>query len=136
MITADARRAADAIAAATGVSRHHVAVVLGSGWAGGIEGVGAVRAELVTSDLPGFAPPAVEGHAGVVRSLSVDGVDVLAFIGRTHLYEHRDPVAVVHAVRTAAAAGALGRRADQRLWRGQRAISRPARSCSSPTTST
>jgi purine-nucleoside phosphorylase len=106
MITTDAQGAAEAIAAATGVARHQVALVLGSGWAGGIEGVGALRAEVVTSDLPGFAPPAVEGHAGVVRSLSVGGTDVLAFIGRTHLYEHRDPVAVVHAVRTAAAAGA------------------------------
>jgi purine-nucleoside phosphorylase len=106
VITEVAHAAAAAIGAATGVERHTVAVVLGSGWAGGIEHVGTVRAELVTADLPGFAPPAVEGHTGVVRSLSVGGVDVLAFVGRTHLYERRDPVAVAHAVRTAAATGA------------------------------
>ena len=39
------------------------------------------------TDLPGFLPPAVEGHAGRIRSLDVGGVKVLAFLGRTHYYE-------------------------------------------------
>src|SRR5439155_3488642 len=52
-----------------------------------------------------FAPPAVEGHAGRVRSLEVASKRVLAFLGRTHLYEGRGVEAVVHGVRTAAAAG-------------------------------
>ena len=45
------------------------------------------------------------GHAGTIRSLSVDGNRVLAFLGRTHFYEGRGVAAVVHGVRTAAKAG-------------------------------
>ena len=57
------------------------------------------------TELPGFLPPAVEGHAGRIRSLQVGGTRVLAFLGRTHLYEGRGVEPVVHGVRTAAAAG-------------------------------
>ena len=57
------------------------------------------------TDLPGFLPPAVEGHAGRIRSLDVAGIRVLAFLGRTHFYEGRGVEPVVHGVRVAAAAG-------------------------------
>jgi purine-nucleoside phosphorylase len=57
------------------------------------------------TELPGFLPPAVEGHAGRIRSLDVAGRRVLAFLGRTHLYEGRGVEPVVHGVRVAAAAG-------------------------------
>jgi purine-nucleoside phosphorylase len=56
-------------------------------------------------DLPGFLAPAVEGHAGRIRSLVVGGKRVLAFLGRTHLYEGRGVDPVVHGVRVAAASG-------------------------------
>ncbi len=58
------------------------------------------------ADLPGFAPPIVPGHAGVVRSVSLAaGGRALVFLGRTHLYEGHGPEAVVHPIRVAAAAG-------------------------------
>lgn len=89
----------------TGVQRHDVAIVLGSGWSPAVDELGGTVAELAVAELPGFAPPAAEGHPGLVRSLDAGGVAVLAFLGRTHVYEDRGVDAVVHAVRTAAAAG-------------------------------
>jgi len=100
-----AATAAQALAAATGVPHHDVAVVLGSGWVPAADALGAAGSELAVTDLPGFPPPAVAGHAGRVRSVTVSGRAVLAFLGRTHLYEGRGVEAVVHAVRVAAAAG-------------------------------
>jgi purine-nucleoside phosphorylase len=104
-IPPEARHAADALAAATGAASHDLALVLGSGWAGCVDGLGAPVAELAVADLPGFAAATVEGHAGRVRSVVVAGRPVLVFLGRTHYYERRDPQAVAHAVRVAAAAG-------------------------------
>jgi purine-nucleoside phosphorylase len=101
-----AERAAVAVARATGVDRHDVAVVLGSGWRPAADRIGEVVAEAGTSDLPGFAASSVAGHAGVVRSLRAPGGRrVLAFVGRVHGYEGNEPATVVHAVRTAHAAG-------------------------------
>ncbi|MGI8697788.1 MAG: purine-nucleoside phosphorylase [Mycobacteriales bacterium] len=97
--------AAAALAAATGVDRHDVAVVLGSGWVPAADALGRPAAELAVTDLPGFLPPAVAGHAGRVRSVEVSGRRVLVLLGRTHLYEGRGVEAVVHGVRTAVAAG-------------------------------
>ena len=100
-----AAEAARALAAATGVPRHDVAVVLGSGWVPAADVLGSPDAELAVTDLPGFLPPAVTGHAGRVRSVTVAGRRVLVLLGRTHLYEGRGVAAVVHGVRVAAAAG-------------------------------
>ncbi len=57
------------------------------------------------TDLPGFAPPAVEGHSGKLRSVRAGDRNLLVFLGRTHFYEGHGVAAVVHGVRTAAAAG-------------------------------
>ncbi len=100
-----ARLAAQSLAESTGVPQHDVAVVLGSGWVPAAEVLGDASHDFPVTDLPGFAPPAVEGHAGRVRSVVSSGRRVLVFLGRTHLYEGRGVAAVVHAVRTAAAAG-------------------------------
>ncbi|HEU5267205.1 MAG TPA: purine-nucleoside phosphorylase [Jatrophihabitans sp.] len=100
-----AAAAAAAVAEQTGAPRHDVAIVLGSGWVPAIDALGAPLAEFPTTELPGFAPPAVEGHAGRLRSLDIAGRRVLAFLGRTHLYENRGLDPVVHGVRVAAAAG-------------------------------
>ncbi len=89
----------------TGIDRHDVALVMGSGWLPAAEALGDAVAELSTSDLPGFAPPAVVGHAGKVRSIDAGGVKALVFLGRTHYYEGRGVASVVHGVRMAAAAG-------------------------------
>ena len=100
-----ARAAADRLRERTGVAQHDVAVVLGSGWVPAVDALGTADTELAVTELPGFLPPTVEGHAGRIRSLDVEGVRVLAFLGRTHFYEDRGMPAVVHGVRVAAAAG-------------------------------
>jgi purine-nucleoside phosphorylase len=97
--------AAAAVAERSGVPRHAAAVVLGSGWSVAADALGRLVAEVRTSDLPGFVPPAAPGHLGLLRSYDLDGVALLAFLGRTHLFEGHGPGAVAHAVRTAAAAG-------------------------------
>ena len=89
----------------TGVERHDIALVMGSGWLPAVDALGEATAELSTTDLPGFAPPTVAGHAGKVRSVRAGDRDLLVFLGRTHFYEGLGVRSVVHGVRTAAAAG-------------------------------
>ncbi|GAB3991500.1 purine-nucleoside phosphorylase [Nocardioides marmoraquaticus] len=103
--TASAREAAAALAEKTGVERHDVALVLGSGWLPAVDALGETVAELETTELPGFSPAAVAGHSGKVRSVRAGDRRLLVFLSRTHLYEGRGVRAVVHGVRTAAAAG-------------------------------
>lgn len=100
-----AREAARALADRTGVARHDAVVVLGSGWSGAADALGETVAELAAADLPGFLPPVAPGHAGRLRSTRLGGLALLVVLGRTHLYEGHGPAPVVHAVRTAAAAG-------------------------------
>ena len=97
--------AAAAISAATGVATHDVAVVLGSGWRPAADLIGEPSHELAMADLPGFLAPTVAGHGGTIRSVAVGEKRVLVLLGRTHLYEGRGVEAVVHGIRTAAAAG-------------------------------
>ncbi|MCZ2404866.1 purine-nucleoside phosphorylase [Paenarthrobacter sp. Z7-10] len=102
-----AKRAADYIAAHTQVPVHDVALVLGSGWGEAAELIGETTATLAAADIPGFSAPAVQGHVGTIRSvLTPQGKRVLVLGARTHLYEGKGVRAVVHGVRTAAAAGA------------------------------
>ncbi|WP_353648322.1 purine-nucleoside phosphorylase [Nakamurella sp. A5-74] len=107
---AAARAAADtaaaALARATGVLHHDVALVLGSGWVPAAEALGTPTADVSMADLPGFSAPVVAGHAGRVLSVSVGDKQVLVLLGRTHFYEGRGVTPVVHGVRTAVAAGA------------------------------
>ncbi|MGA0009684.1 MAG: purine-nucleoside phosphorylase [Candidatus Nanopelagicales bacterium] len=100
-----AHEAAAALSDATGVPRHEVAIVLGSGWGPAADALGTTIAEIDADTLPGFRPPVADGHHGRIRSIDADGTPVLVFLGRTHLYEGHGVDAVVHAVRTAAAAG-------------------------------
>jgi purine-nucleoside phosphorylase len=82
-----------------------VALVMGSGWVPAADALGPAATELAVTDLPGFAPPAVAGHAGKLRALEVGGRRALVLLGRTHLYEGRGVDPVVHGIRTAIAAG-------------------------------
>lgn len=102
----DAARAAAQIAERTGVGRHDVAVVLGSGWGPAAAALGTPTAEIAMSDLSGFLAPGAEGHRGEVLSIPVEGHRVLVLVGRIHAYEGHDLSRVVHPVRTACAAGA------------------------------
>jgi purine-nucleoside phosphorylase len=100
-----AQEAAVALQEATGVKSHDAMVVLGSGWVPAAELVGETVTELSVTDVPGFPPPAVEGHAGRIRSVAVGDRRMLVMLGRTHLYEGRGVASVVHSVRTAVASG-------------------------------
>jgi purine-nucleoside phosphorylase len=100
-----ADEAAKALAERTGVDRHDVAVVLGSGWRPAADRIGTAEVEVPVAELPGFAAPTVAGHGGTLRSLQVGDRRVLIVLGRTHLYEGKGVASVVHGVRTAAAAG-------------------------------
>ncbi|MFP5257008.1 MAG: purine-nucleoside phosphorylase [Acidimicrobiia bacterium] len=101
-----AGEAAAAIGERTGVDRHEVLVVLGSGWKPAVERFGEIVAELPMPELPGFPVVAVAGHEGVLRSIRADGGRmILALMGRVHAYEGHDLSVVVHGVRSAIRAG-------------------------------
>jgi purine-nucleoside phosphorylase len=100
-----AAQAAARLAERTGVERHDVAIVLGSGWVPAADAIGTPTHDIAVTDLPGFAAPAVLGHAGRIRSIDAGSRRLLVFLGRTHLYEGRGVDAVVHGVRAAARAG-------------------------------
>ena len=98
--------AAAAIQQRTGVDRHDVLVVLGSGWTPAADRFGETTAELSIGELPGFPSVGVAGHAGVLRSVrAAGGRRILALLGRVHAYEGHELPVVVHAVRTAVRAG-------------------------------
>lgn len=90
--------------------RHDVAIIMGSGWKVARPLLGDVVDEFPATEVSGFIPSAVEGHDGLIVSMRCGGKRVLAFQGRTHMYQryrnHRMEADVaVHAVRTAAAFG-------------------------------
>jgi purine-nucleoside phosphorylase len=78
---------------------------MGSGWLPAADALGAADHEIPLAELPGFSAPAVAGHGGTVRSVTLGDRRLLIFLGRTHFYEGKGVAAVVHGVRTAAAAG-------------------------------
>ncbi len=100
-----AQEAADTLAQLTGVPQHDIALVLGSGWLPAVDALGEPIAEIATTDLPGFSAAAVAGHSGKVRSIRAGDKNLLVFLSRTHFYEGKGVRAVVHPIRTAAAAG-------------------------------
>jgi purine-nucleoside phosphorylase len=100
-----ADEAASRLREITGVERHDVALVLGSGWKPAADELGDVTTELQTTDLPGFPAATVEGHSSAVRSIRSGDRNLLAFLGRVHAYEGHELDTVVHAVRTAVLAG-------------------------------
>jgi purine-nucleoside phosphorylase len=102
-----ARSAADHISRATGVGTHDLALVLGSGWGDAAGLIGETTATLDAAEVPGFSAPAVAGHVGTITSvLTPNGKRALVLGARTHFYEGKGVRAVVHGVRSAAAAGA------------------------------
>ncbi|WP_069814692.1 purine-nucleoside phosphorylase [Streptomyces sp. TP-A0874] len=103
--TPDADAAANRLRELTGTASHDVALVMGSGWVPATEALGTPEHDLPVTDLPGFPPPAVEGHAGRIRSYPIGDKRALVFLGRTHFYEGHGVAAVAHGVRTAIAAG-------------------------------
>ena len=102
-----AEAAAAVIRERTGVERHDVALVLGSGWGQTGDLIGETLATIDNTDVPGFGKAAVAGHSGTMRSVAIGdtGRRALVYGTRTHYYEGRGVRAVVHGIRTAAAAG-------------------------------
>lgn len=112
-----AEEAAATIARVTGKSRHNIAFVMGSGWIDAAEHFGVPTHEIPLHSLPGFEKSTVQGHGSALRSYSIksntsialnskESLEVLVFLGRTHLYEGKGIEPVVHGVRTAVKAGA------------------------------
>ena len=98
------QEAARAIATATGRVRHEAAVILGSGlsdYATSLDGA----VEVSYGAVPHFPTPRVEGHAGSLFSVEIQGRAALLFAGRVHTYEGWDLDDVVFAARTAAMTG-------------------------------
>ena len=108
-----AAAAARRLAELTGIERHDVALVLGSGWAPAAELLGETVAEVPADQIPGFTTSTIPGHVGTLRSVRIAAAPgaegnarhALVLGSRTHYYEGRGVRAVVHGVRTAAAAG-------------------------------
>ncbi len=101
--------AAAQIAAITGVQKHDIALVMGSGWVGACDALGTPTHEFDAHELEGFVAPTVVGHSGKIRSYELThhggSIRALVFLGRTHLYEGKGIEPVVHGVRTAVKAG-------------------------------
>lgn len=64
-----------------------IGLVLGSGLGPALGDHLAVEATFAFTDLPGFPPPGVPGHAGTLSIGRLAGVPVAAFSGRVHYYE-------------------------------------------------
>lgn len=67
--------------------RPRVGIVLGSGLGPALGDSLAEEATFAFTDLPGFPPSAVPGHAGRLILGTLAGVPVAAFSGRVHYYE-------------------------------------------------
>ncbi|WP_392507229.1 purine-nucleoside phosphorylase [Naumannella halotolerans] len=102
-----AEAAARTIRRDAGIDTLDLAMVLGSGWSAAADDLGTVVHTFELADLPGFSAPVVAGHGGQLRIVETPNRRIAGvFTGRTHFYEGRGAVPVVHGVRTAAAAGA------------------------------
>ena len=102
-----AKQAAAALLERAGIERIDFALTLGSGWGRAAETLGEVVVEVPAQDIPGFVTSGVVGHSGNLTVYRIaDGRHALVIGARTHLYEGKGMDAVVHGVRTAAAAGA------------------------------
>jgi purine-nucleoside phosphorylase len=83
-----------------------VAIVLGSGLGDALAEDLEVDGEVAFTELPGFPPASVPGHAGRVKLGTLYGVPVAAFFGRVHFYEGHGIAATTLIPRLAAALGA------------------------------
>lgn len=102
-----AAEAARVLAEKSGVAKHDIALTLGSGWGKAATAIGEIVSEVSAAEIPGFHVSPVVGHSGKLTSIRLaDGRHALVIGARTHFYEGHGVRAVVHGVRTAAAAGA------------------------------
>jgi purine-nucleoside phosphorylase len=97
--------AVDALRARLAGRAPRLALILGSGLGGIVRHIDE-RVEVPYAELPGFPAPTVIGHSGCAIIGTLDGVDVVAFAGRFHLYEGHSPGTAALPVRVAHAIGA------------------------------
>jgi inosine/guanosine/xanthosine phosphorylase family protein len=81
-----AHEGAAVVRAATGLVPR-AAIVLGSGLGPALGDALQEEASFGFTDLPGFPPPGVPGHAGRLVLGRLAGVPMAAFFGRVHFYE-------------------------------------------------
>ena len=81
-----AERAAEVVRASTDL-RPAVGMVLGSGLGPALGTDLVEESSFAFTELPGFPPPGVPGHAGRLVVGTLAGVAVAAFSGRVHVYE-------------------------------------------------
>ncbi len=99
------QQSAQRLLEAWGTRRPKVAVVLGSGWGGMVEGLHEAL-DMPYAELPAFPPLGIAGHAACVRLARLDcGGEVMLLMGRQHAYETGDATAMRGAVQTVAAVG-------------------------------
>ncbi|MFZ9693195.1 MAG: purine-nucleoside phosphorylase [Candidatus Nanopelagicales bacterium] len=83
-----------------------LAIVLGSGWSDAVELFGKTLDEVSYANIPGFNTSNIQGHAHKARLVELaNGHHLIAFIGRTHLYEGFGVDAVVFGVKVLAKLG-------------------------------
>jgi purine-nucleoside phosphorylase len=100
-----AEHSARELARRLGIDHHDVLVLLGSGLSGAAEVLGVDEESVPLDTLPYFPPYTAGGHRSHAWSVDHEGVRLLLFGGRCHLYEGLTPVEVVHPLRTGIAAG-------------------------------
>lgn len=103
--TARIAAAADAIRPRLAGRRPAALVVLGSGLGGFADRL-EQPVRIPYAEIPGFPPPTVPGHDGVLVLGRVGGREVLAQAGRFHMYEGHPAQVAALPVRVAAALGA------------------------------
>ncbi|MGB6032494.1 MAG: purine-nucleoside phosphorylase [Bacteroidota bacterium] len=86
-------------------TRIRLAVVLGSGLGGFADSLPEPKV-IETRDIPHFPRAGVVGHKGRLIFSCPDGVPVLAFQGRSHIYESGDAGQAVYPIRVAHELGA------------------------------
>jgi len=102
---AAALAAANAVRGRLGDLTPAVAIILGSGLGGLGDEIEDARA-VKYSEVPGFPPATVAGHAGKLIAGTLRDVPVLALGGRFHLYEGHDAALAAYPVRVVSALGA------------------------------
>src|SRR5687768_17512730 len=81
-----------------------LAIVLGSGFAGVVEGVEQV-AKVPYGELPGFPQPTTAGHPGCLVVARMNKTPALLLNGRSHYYEGASMAEVTFPIRVLAALG-------------------------------
>lgn len=84
--------------------RAPIGLVLGSGLSGLASELES-KLSIPYRDIPGFPPPTVAGHSGMLHAGSLEGVPVVCLAGRVHLYEGHPMDTVVLGVRLLAELG-------------------------------